>query len=183
MNYIPQKKFEFESERLLFRTIVKEDLEQVRELHNHPEVVSKLTDIRPVNQIEQEEWFVKVSSSRRSYRLIARHRETNQLVGVFRIDKIDQVNQNAEIGLDIHPMFHRKGYGFEIYNKMLEVLFMDWNLHRVYLQTLETNVAANSLYLKLGMKYEGRARQAIYRKGRYEDTILYGLIKSEWSTI
>ncbi len=170
----------YKSERLRYSTITRSDLEEVRQLHNHPEVVTRLSDARPVNQIEQENWFEAISSSKTSYRIVIRKLISADLVGVFRVDKIDYLNQSAQVGLDIHPKFHRQGYAREVYNTLFEIFFNDWNLNRVGLETLTSNSPARALYLSLGMKEEGVGRCAIFRNGKFEDVVYYGLLRSEW---
>lgn len=169
-----------ESSRLQYRVISKDDLEDVRLLHNHPLILSKLTDARPVNQIEQELWFNSISSSKSRYRIIVRQKSTKELVGVFRIDQIDLVNQSSSVGLDVVPRMHRQGYGREIYVHMIEYLFNDWNLFRLHLETLESNQPARGLYESLGFKLEGIGREAIYRAGRRENLVFYALLKPDW---
>jgi RimJ/RimL family protein N-acetyltransferase len=36
------------------------------------------------------------------------------------------------------------------------------------------------LALKLGMKPEGRRRQAMYKNGKYSDILEYGILKTEY---
>ena len=172
----------FQSDRLKIDLIARKDLEEVRNLHNHPDVLKYLTDIRPVSEQEQEQWFTRISNSRSNYRFIARNKETSDLVGVFRLDKLDHVNQSAQIGLDVHPTFQNKGYGTEIYGIFFKLLFNDWNLHKLTLETLASNDRARRLYAKLGMSIEGTLRQAVYRNGIYEDLFIYGVLRSEWNS-
>ena len=152
----------------------------MRLLHNHPAVISFLTDVRPVNEIEQKEWYLRISSSRKSYRFVAREKLSSSIVGVFRIDELDHLNQSAQIGLDVHPDFQNRGFGTEIYKIFFNTLFNNWNLNRLYLETLASNTRARKLYAKLGMKEEGQAREAIFRDGKYNDLILYSLLRSEF---
>jgi ribosomal-protein-alanine N-acetyltransferase len=169
-----------QSERLTLNLITKLDLEEVRELHNNPLVLSQLTDIREVSDIDQVNWYKSISYSKTSFRIVARLKPSNQLIGVFRIDKFDTINLTAQVGLDVHPNYHRRGFAREIYCNVLTVLFSDWNLHRVYLETLSSNVAARSLYDALGFKVEGFGREAILRIGNRVDLVYYGLLGSEW---
>lgn len=64
--------YEYHSQRLNYRSIVMEDLEEVRELHNHPEVIRRLTDVRPVSQLAQKIWFESISRSKSSFRIVVR---------------------------------------------------------------------------------------------------------------
>ena len=173
----------FDSELLTYNLITKDDLEEVREMHNHPKVILFLTDVRPVNQLEQEQWFNKISNSRSNYRFVAREKKTMKLVGVFRLDNLDHVNQSAQVGLDVHPDFQSMGFGTHIYRYFFNLLFHDWNFHRLYLETLSNNNRARNLYEKLGMNFEGTLREAIFRNGKYIDVVVYSILRSEWNNL
>jgi RimJ/RimL family protein N-acetyltransferase len=63
---------------------------------------------------------------------------------------------------------------------MLRYAFEALNLNRVWLEVYEYNQRGLRCYEKLGFRKEGVQRQENYRDGRYWDTILMGLLRSEW---
>jgi RimJ/RimL family protein N-acetyltransferase len=63
---------------------------------------------------------------------------------------------------------------------MLRHGFFDLNLQRIYLSVLASNAAALRIYEKAGFRQEGRAREAAYKNGRYEDTVLMALLRTEF---
>jgi len=87
--------------RLLITLIKEVDLEEVRNLHNEPSVLSKLSDSRFVSNEMQHDWFKSLEKSHNSFRFVCLSIETGNLIGVFRIDNFDQLNKSAMIGLDI----------------------------------------------------------------------------------
>lgn len=169
------------SRRLSIRVLERRDLEEVRLLHNEDSTLSRLTDIRHVSESEQEAWFQSISTSRTSRRYVARLRETGELVGIFRIDRIDSVNRNALVGADVVPKFRRQGYAKEMFEYFFAYLFQQWGLHRLGLVTLKTNETAIALYKKLGFVEEGREREAIFRDGEFRDLIAMSLLAREWA--
>jgi RimJ/RimL family protein N-acetyltransferase len=166
--------------RLLVRLLERRDIEEARGLHNDDATLARLTDILHVSEAQQEAWFQSVSTSRTSRRYVARRREDDAFVGVFRIDRIDPLNRNAYVGADVAPGLRGQGYGAEMFGYFLRYLFEQCGLHRVALVTLETNAPALSLYRKLGFVEEGRERQAIFRDGRFQDLVAMGLLADEW---
>ena len=57
------------------------------------------------------------------------------------------------------------------------------NLHRIYCGTSSENIPMQELALSVGMKKEGRRRQAAFKAGRYLDIIEYGLLKKEFKDL
>jgi RimJ/RimL family protein N-acetyltransferase len=63
---------------------------------------------------------------------------------------------------------------------MLRRAFGDLNLHRVYLSVLSSNTAAIRTYEKAGFRREGLAREAAYKRGRYEDLVEMAILSHEF---
>lgn len=166
----------FETNRTMLRLIELEDLEEVRNLHNEPSTLNQLSDNRYVTASMQELWFRKLQDSVTSFRYVCRDIDSNDLVGVFRVDNLDTLNRSVMIGLDVSQKFRRNGYATEIYKFFIEYLFDKKNFHRLYLSTLSTNIAAQGLYENLGFMQEGIFRDAIFRNNEYVDLINYSLI-------
>ena len=159
--------------RLNVNKILSQDLEEVRNLHNEGSTLSQLTDNSFVTKQMQEGWFKSISASNKAFRFVCRQRIDGSLVGVLRIDNFDKLNKSAMIGLDIAERFRRQGFATEIYECSIEFFFTKLHFHRLYLNTLESNISARKLYEKLGFKVEGRFNQAIIRNNEFNDLICY----------
>jgi RimJ/RimL family protein N-acetyltransferase len=161
----------FKTERLFIRLMEEEDLEFLRIMHNDGETLKWLTDIFQVTKEEQHSWFLKMSTTRNVRRYVAIEKKSNYIIGVARLDEIDLVNKNAVIGVDIKLESRRQGFAYETYNCLIDYAFNSLNLHRLSLVTLENNVGARNLYLKLGFEEEGIRAEAILRDGKYINLI------------
>ena len=58
--------------------------------------------------------------------------------------------------------------------------FEELGLHRIWGQTVADNVASQRVMEKLGMHPEGRLRETQWYKGRWWDTVVYGILDAEW---
>jgi len=171
----------FESDRLVIRLMEEKDIEEARQLHNEESTLNRLTDPFHVSQEEQQLWFKRMSTSRKSRRYVLEHKESGKICGIIRLDEIDTVNRSASIGADVNPSFRNQGYATEAYVKVIDYLFSTLGLHRLQLVTLESNEIAIGLYTKIGFKREGKLREAVFRDGNFVDLISMGLLDSEWS--
>lgn len=73
-----------------------------------------------------------------------------------------------------------QGYGTDALKVLVDYLFLQWNLHRLTLDTWDGNHRAIRTYEKLGFKVEGCLRQARFVQGEYRDAIIMGLLRDEY---
>jgi RimJ/RimL family protein N-acetyltransferase len=108
-------------------------------------------------------------------------RETDRLIGTCAFSQLDGDNGSTLFHITIgeHDAWGH-GYGTEATALMVEHAFTRLSLHRVALSVFEFNVRAIRAYEKVGFVEEGRARQAIFRDGRFWDEIHMSILASEW---
>jgi len=105
---------------------------------------------------------------------------TPEPVGLISLTGIDPVHRRAELHLLVGRRdLHGRGVGTEATRQMLKHAFEDLNLHRVYLGVLAHNAAAIRVYEKTGFTREGVARDAAYKRGRYEDMVQMAILSGE----
>jgi hypothetical protein len=63
---------------------------------------------------------------------------------------------------------------------MLDHAFGTLGLHRVALFVFEFNVRAVRAYQRCGFVIEGRARESIWRDGRWWDELAMSVLQSDW---
>jgi RimJ/RimL family protein N-acetyltransferase len=169
------------TDRLIINVMEAVDLEEVRILHNDDSTLEWLTDPTHVSPLMQEQWYQEISLSSTSQRYIARLKKDQTFVGVFRIDRMDLRNSSAIVGADVVPELRRQGMATEMFKYFLDYLFRGCGLNRLGLETLAINTGAIKMYKRLGFKQEGQLRKAIFRKNMFQELILMGLLREEWS--
>ena len=168
------------TDRLLIYIMEKSDIEELRIFHNEDSTLLNLTDINHISELQQEKWFSSLSLSNTSKRYTVRLRKNNNLVGIFRLDRIDHLNKSLYVGADVVHDLRRKGYGQEIYSYFFEYLFNNHGFNRLGLETLSSNLPAISMYKKLGFKEEGKQKKAIFRNGQFHDLLMMGILLENW---
>ena len=107
--------------------------------------------------------------------------ENDQHIGNIALQDIHHVYRSAEFSIVIgEESAWGKGYGKEAARLLCDHGFEALNLHRIGCGTFDDNEAMKRLALYLGMKEEGRRRQAAFKQGRYVDVVEYGVLKSDY---
>ena len=103
-------------------------------------------------------------------------------VGNVSLFGFDQLARHAEVGIELVAAARGKGVGTNAISQIVEFAFVRCNLRRVHLQAIESNVGAIRAYQKAGFTVEGRQREHAWVRGRYEDILIMGLLRSEWQS-
>ncbi|WP_082763452.1 GNAT family N-acetyltransferase [Frondihabitans sp. PAMC 28766] len=102
-------------------------------------------------------------------------------VGSVQLFGFDDLAHHAEVGIALSQDARGRGVGTAAIKQIVAFGFVRSNLRRIHLQAIESNVAALRAYEKAGFVVEGRQRQHAWVRGRYEDIVLMGILRSEWS--
>ncbi len=104
-----------------------------------------------------------------------------QLAGRAGLFGFDDLSRSAELGLSLLPEHRGQGHGKDVLRVLVAFGFRTRNLHRIHLQTVASNAAALSAYRAVGFVEEGRLREHAWVEGTYDDIVLMGVLRSEWS--
>jgi RimJ/RimL family protein N-acetyltransferase len=108
-------------------------------------------------------------------------RDTDRLIGTCAFSQLDGDNGSTLFHITIGERdAWGHGYGSDATELMLAHAFTRLALHRVALTVFEFNERAIRAYQKCGFVVEGRARQAIFRDGRFWDEIHMSILLEEW---
>jgi len=95
----------------------------------------------------------------------------------------DTLARHAEVGIALLPEARGRGVGTAALRQLVEFGFRRRNLRRLHLIVIESNRAAIAAYRKLGFVEEGRRREHCWVRGRYEDEVVMGLLRSDWDAL
>jgi RimJ/RimL family protein N-acetyltransferase len=108
-------------------------------------------------------------------------RERGCHIGNVSLQGIHGINRSAEFAIVLGDRsVWGQGYAKEAALLILDHGFGALNLHRVGCGTFDDNLAMQRLALAMGMKEEGRRREAAFKGGRYVDIIEYGLVAQDY---
>jgi RimJ/RimL family protein N-acetyltransferase len=148
---------------------------------NDPEVSRTLRGRPPLTLRAEEEFIDRVNQSEHDLTLVIVLRDGDRPIGMTGLHAIDYRNRHASFGITIGDKnAWGKGHGTEVTRLMVRHAFWTLNLNRVWLEVFEYNPGGQRVYEKVGFRREGVLRQAVYRDGRYWDTIVMAVLRQEW---
>lgn len=104
-----------------------------------------------------------------------------RLVGVTSIFRIDWTNRNAMTGTTIGD---RSAWGKGVASEAMQLraahAFRQLQLHKLVSGYYEPNVASGRAQARCGYRVIGRAREELYRDGRWHDLIVTELMRADW---
>lgn len=128
------------------------------------------------NEDDQIRWFETIPSDQ----LVVIAEADDVAIGVAIYSKIDWLNRSLQISGSVFKE-HRSKWARNAFYAGLDFTFEMLNMRRVESEPVEYNLMALNLEVGiLGFKVEGRKRQSVYKCGRYYDSIVIGLLRSEW---
>lgn len=77
--------------------------------------------------------------------------------------------------------FWGNGYMTEAAAAVVAYGFAHLNLQRIYAYHYARNPASGRVMQKIGMTYEGCMRQHVWKGSRFEDSMIYSILRQEWS--
>jgi [ribosomal protein S5]-alanine N-acetyltransferase len=169
--------------RLRLRPFRPKDAPAVAELCAAREIAATTLHIpHPYAREDAERWIASHGPSRRrgkSLDFAMTLRVGEEMIGAVSL-RIEPDHDRAELGYWIGKPFWNQGYATEGARAAVAFGFRTLRLHRIYAHHMASNPASGEVLLKLGMRYEGRIRQHLKKWGRYEDLLLYGLLRGDW---
>lgn len=169
-------------ETVVLRRHRPENLDAFRRWYGDPEV-ARLTRYQdgPMRPDEIERFFTARVVGIDSLTLAIHLRSTERLIGSCAFSQLDGDNGSALYHITIGEKdLWGHGFGTEATRLMLDHGFGSLGLHRVSLAVFAFNERAIRSYRNVGFVVEGRAREAIFRDGRFWDEISMSVLEPEW---
>ncbi|HET9614514.1 MAG TPA: GNAT family protein [Candidatus Limnocylindrales bacterium] len=172
-------------DEVVLRRHVAENLGAFQRWYSDPDVV-RLTRYQdgPMRRDEIERFFAARALGPDSLAMAIHLRDTGRLIGTCALSQLDPDNGSALFHITIGEKdAWGRGYGTEATKLLVDHAFSGLGLHRVALTVFAFNERAIRSYRSVGFVMEGRAREAIWREGRWWDEISMSVLDSEWATL
>jgi len=107
-------------------------------------------------------------------------KESNRMIGSCELNIRDITNRAGEVAYILHPDYWGKGYATEAAQLLINIGFMEFNLHRIFASCDTRNIGSAKVLEKTGMTLEGRMREDLIIKDGWRDSFLYSILEHEW---
>ena len=171
-----------EGEKVVLRRHVADNVAAFRRWYSDPEVarLARYQDT-PMREDEVNRFFQVRALGPDSLTMAIHERSTDRLIGTCAFSQLDGENGSAMYHITIGEKdTWGRGYGTEATRLMVDHAFRTLGLHRVALSVFEFNERAIRAYAACGFLTEGRAREAVWRDGRWWDELSMSVLAPEW---
>ena len=141
--------------------------------------------IYPVSSLGEEKFIESAAlPSDKKKTFVIETLTDRRYIGSIGFNVINWTNRSAEVGIVISekPLWG-KGYGTDAMRVMMRLAFDKMNLRRLWLYVFDYNPRAIASYEKCGFKREGVLRQEHFARGKYHDSIVMGILESEYRAL
>jgi RimJ/RimL family protein N-acetyltransferase len=172
-------------DRVVLRAIQREDVPRLYELFEDLET-KYLLDNDPAKaeslaaaEAEFEDRLEEKNSNTAFFAIEA----DGEVIGSGGLHQIDHFRRLCEVGIGLGRDYWGRGYGQDTVRTLVDYAFTHLNMNKVCLEVLADDERAVGAYKKAGFVEEGRLRQQAWVNGRYEDTMMMGILRTEWEEL
>lgn len=179
-SFLPFKTLE--SERLLLRQMTPEDVNEVFEIRSNPELMKYIP--RPIlkNKEEALELINTINNNilkNEGINWAITLKPDNKLLGYIGHYRIKWEDFRSEIGYMILPEAQGKGIVSEAVSLVIKYGFEEMQMHSLEAVIDPENNASARVLEKNGFVKEGHFRENEFFNGKFYDSVIYSLLKSD----
>lgn len=175
---------ELATKRLLLREFVMTDFADVFAYESDPEVVQYVS-YGPYSEEECRKdlsWHIahQQDPQRRFYYMAMGLASENRVIGFCGLKFREGYRLEAELSYAMNRHYWGQGYMSEAVEAIVNYAFTSLRVHRVFGGCCPENIGSARVMQKIGMKQEGHLRENAHFKGRWWDTLIFGVLEHEW---
>ncbi len=135
----------------------------------------KLTDAEAFLKRSQREWRQGIG-----YHWGIEDPADGQIIGCVGLEGTGSKHHNAEAGYWLSKRYRGRGILLEALPLAVGFAFNELKLVRVQAHVMVGNDVSAHILEKCGFKHEGCMRKRIKHRGRYQDLLLFAVLREEW---
>ena len=169
--------------KVLLRPVMRSDIQYFLKWFNDPEVIQYLNMYLPMTEMAEEKYIDGLGADRTQANFVIEAIEDNlgKPIGTIGLVNISPRDHNAGFGIAIGDKdYWSKGYGTEAARLLVNYGFEQLNLHRINSSAIAFNERSARMHKSVGFKEEGKRRECIFKNGKLQDEMVFGLLREEW---
>lgn len=169
-----------------------EKAQMAREWRNVKEIYQNCRQVGLISERHHQRWMESGDTETMfsvivpDYDLARRNEGYVLCIGVAGLTNVHAIHGSAEISLYIAEDYHgiaAPGTAKHIIKTLIAHAFENMNLNRVFGDTFVTNTVELLNLQELGFITEGTLRQAYYKNGRYIDSVIQSILRSDYDKL
>ena len=170
-----------EGERIILRSLKKDDLDILFELSTDKEVCDLIGEVYPITEGEMDDYYNRLQKTDNRISFVVIDREKNNIIGETGLLRIFPPWRTADLSMIIWEReYWGKGYGKEIAKLIMDYAFNDVNIHRLSIGVVGFNENSIKFWKSVGFKEEGRQIEGYYKNGKYSDFNMMYILEDEY---
>jgi UDP-4-amino-4,6-dideoxy-N-acetyl-beta-L-altrosamine N-acetyltransferase len=166
--------------KVQLRALDPRDKDRLLVWRNSPDVAAYMYTDHKITPAEHAHWFAGIAGDeRRAFWIIEMD---GAPVGLANLYDIDRRNSRCAWAYYLaEPQVRGKGLGGYVEYQMIEKVFGEFALGKLWCEVLASNAGVIRLHQKFGFKEEARFRRHVLKNGALEDVVGMGLLAEEWA--
>jgi len=173
-----------ETKRLVLRAIKRSDIDDIYEYSSNPKTSQFLLwgahKTKAVTKGFIDIVLAKYKSGEYNDWAIV-YKPTGKMIGTCGFTRIDKDNDLVEVGYVINPDYWGMGIATEALERVVEFAFEEMLANRIECKFMFGNEASLAVMKKIGMKFEGYQRDALFVKGKFHTIGTASILKREYN--
>jgi ribosomal-protein-alanine N-acetyltransferase len=174
---------EIATERLALGALSDDDVPELVRLAGAREIADTTLSIpHPYGPADAEQFMARQreAGARGDELVLAiRRRDDGRLVGCIGLREIDRTHLQAELGYWVGVPYWGQGFATEAAQAVVRYGFETLGLNRIYAHHMTRNPSSGRVLGRIGMHREGVLRQRVLKWGRFEDVVIYAVVRSD----
>ena len=164
------------------RAIERNDLPQLMQWRNNPELRKYFRETSEINSINQDKWFDMINDMNSIHKMFAIiETDTNRLIGACGLCYIDWMNRSADFSIYIgyKDIYIDDTYAIDAGELLRDYGFDILNLHRLWAEIYSIDEPKKKFFNTLNFQLDGELRQTYWHDGVWHNSLFYSLLSNE----
>jgi RimJ/RimL family protein N-acetyltransferase len=171
-------------EKIGLRAVEKTDLEILKYWRNNPSFRKNFREVRELGSFNQEAWLEKTNKSPNDFMFMFERYEDNTPVGAGGLLYINWIIRSADFSFYVgYEDLYIDDYGYaeDATRLLLKYGFDNLNLNKIWMELYEFDTKKLSFFKeKFNFKIDGCLRENCYEEGKYWNSYIISLTKSDY---
>jgi RimJ/RimL family protein N-acetyltransferase len=165
------------------RSVETSDLEKLRDWRNIPEFRLNFREHRELNLDNQKNWFNRLITSVNDYMFVIVDVNTNELIGACGLLYTNWIIRSADFSFYIGKdnLYIDEKYSKDAASILIRYGFYDLNLNKIWMELYEYDKKKLDFFQNsFNFLIDGRLRQNAFANGKYWDSYIISLLRSDF---